>query len=538
MYALPRFCFQMMAACTLLAACHQDEATNRPPETLSDHAIRFEIGFAPTTRTETGADFKTTWTSGDQIGLFAVPAGETLQNTGNPIHNIALTFDGTQWSGEAFWPEGCETLDFYAYYPYDEAAEDPGAIAFAVHSDQQGINYALSDLMTATSAAVSQGATVALSFSHALSMVQVTVPASPYKSMGPDETLTVNLPGVHTRATLNLSGATPAVTTDTSDTPTTVTLYRVPADAAEGHIFRALLPAQTIEAEEGLFLFEHNARQLIRDTEAAVVETAAGRAETFERTLPANLYQTVLCKNGTFTMGANTNDLWADKIHTVILTRSFYITRYEITNIQFATFLNETGVGEDGKLPSGNYPDQPLVATHPWGLTWSEADGWQPNEGYADAPAICVSWYGADEFARWAGGALPTDAQWEYACRAGSDENYSCGADVTQLDNYGWYSDNNMGSGPHEVGLKLPNDWGLYDMHGNAAEWVADWLYYDSGVMIDPEHSGEEFNNYDLKLTRGGHYTDTPLNCYSALSSPKSPDSCEPTVGFRIIFPL
>ena len=113
----------MMAACTLLAACHQDETTNRPPETLSDHAIRFEIGFAPTTRTETGADFKTTWTSGDRIGLFAAPAGEPLQSTGNPIHNVALTFDGTQWSGEAFWPEECETLDFYAYYPYDEAAE-------------------------------------------------------------------------------------------------------------------------------------------------------------------------------------------------------------------------------------------------------------------------------------------------------------------------------------------------------------------------------------------------------------------------------
>ena len=75
-------------------------------------------------------------------------------------------------------------------------------------------------------------------------------------------------------------------------------------------------------------------------------------------------------------------------------------------------------------------------------------------------------------------------------------------------------------------------------MHGNAAEWVADWLYYDSGIMIDPEHSGEEFNNYDQKLTRGGHYAETPLSCYSALSTPKSPDSCEPTVGFRIIFPL
>ncbi len=266
------------------------------------------------------------------------------------------------------------------------------------------------------------------------------------------------------------------------------------------------------------------------------IETAAGRVETFERSLPDNLYQTVLCKAGSFKMGANENNLWDTKIHTVILTRAFHITRYEITNIQYANFLNEMGVGEDGKLASGHYPDQTLIVAHQWGLSWSADQGWQPAEGYADYPVINVSWYGADEFARWAGGALPTDAQWEYACRAGSDSNYYFGADATMLGDYCWYSENNQGGGSHEVGLKLPNKWGLYDMHGNADEWVADWLYYDEGTVTDPDHSAD--NGGYLKVKHGGNYSSAPLSCYAAISSTATPDTCEPMTGFRIIFPL
>lgn len=530
------FVFQAAAACLLLAACQRDEATHRPPTT--PNTIQFEIAI-PATRTETGADFKSAWTAGDRIGIFAAPAGEPLQSSDNPLQNVALSFDGTSWTGDAVWPDGCAALDFYAYYPYDEAAEDPCAIDFAVMTDQRGMtgelsNYALSDLMTAQTKDVQEGATVSLQFSHVLSMIQVSVPASPYKSMGPDETLMAYLSGVRPRATLDLNNG---VTLDETAEPVAVTMYRVATERGEAHTFRALLPAQTIDSKSGLFTFEHSARQLFRDEPTdAPVETVAGRAETFERTLPDNLYQTVLCKAGSFKMGANENNLWDAKIHMVTLTRPFHITRYEITNIQFATFLNDAGVGEDGKLATGLYPDQKLIEPYARGLAWTAEEGWQPAEGYADYPACNVSWYGADEFARWAGGALPTDAQWEYACRAGSDSNYYFGANGSDLTNYAWYSENNQSGGAHEVGLKLPNNWGLYDATGNVAEWVSDWLYYDEGAQTDPEHSVDP-DGY-RKVKRGGHYASTPLDCYSAISGISSPDTCEPSIGFRIIFPI
>ncbi len=537
--------FLPAAACTLLAACNRNDANTRPPE-LSGEAIRFEMSI-PTTRTVTGADFKTEWSTGDRIGLYAVPAGEPLQSTDNPFHNVALTYDGRLWSGEetVFWPDDHASLDFYAYYPYDEAADDPAAIAFAVRLDQSATtegksHYGLSDLMTARSEGATKGKTVALSFAHALSMVQVSVAAGPYKSMGADESLTVTLAGVRPHAVLNLAGTTPTVTlAETDNTPTTVTMHFVeqPQDAPRtAYMFRALLPAQTLDVQ---FSFEHDNRLFFRDTDPeSAVETVAGQVEAFKRRLPDNLYQTVLCKAATFRMGANDRNLWEDKIHDVTLTSDFHITRYEITNIQYAAFLNDAGVDRDGMLPSGRYPDQILVTPHMWGVNWTADEGWLPAEGYADYPAINVSWYGADEFARWAGGALPTDAQWEYACRAGSNHNYPHGEETDRLTDYAWYGDNSMGC-TEEVGTKLPNDWMLYDMIGNAVEWVSDWLYYDgTDLVVDPEHTAEEFNEHGLKLVRGGHYGEIALKCWAAQSDIKTPDTCDPTIGFRIIFPL
>ena len=314
--------FLPAAACTLLAACNRNDANTRPPE-LSGEAIRFEMSI-PTTRTVTGADFKTEWSTGDRIGLYAVPAGEPLQSTDNPFHNVALTYDGRLWSGEetVFWPDDHASLDFYAYYPYDEAADDPAAIAFAVRLDQSATtegksHYGLSDLMTARSEGATKGKTVALSFAHALSMVQVSVAAGPYKSMGADESLTVTLAGVRPHAVLNLAGTTPTVTlAETDNTPTTVTMHFVeqPQDAPRtAYMFRALLPAQTLDVQ---FSFEHDNRLFFRDTDPeSAVETVAGQVEAFKRRLPDNLYQTVLCKAATFRMGANDRNLWEDKIH-------------------------------------------------------------------------------------------------------------------------------------------------------------------------------------------------------------------------------
>ena len=106
--------------------------------------------------------------------------------------------------------------------------------------------------------------------------------------------------------------------------------------------------------------------------------------------------------------------------------------------------------------------------------------------GHDGQPALCITWHAAMEYCRWLSTKtgknyrLPTEAEWEYACRAGSKTAYSFG-DASQLKDYAWYTQNSDGK-PQKVGTKKPNAWGLHDMHGNVAEWCVD--HYDRRFTV------------------------------------------------------
>jgi formylglycine-generating enzyme required for sulfatase activity len=127
---------------------------------------------------------------------------------------------------------------------------------------------------------------------------------------------------------------------------------------------------------------------------------------------------------------------------------------------------------------------------------------------------------------------LPTEAEWEYACRAGSQTRFSFGDDPASLGEYGWF-DGNSGHKTHPVGQKRPNAWGLYDMHGNVWEWCDDWFeanYYANSPGADPLGPSEAAD----RVSRGGSWYNDPLYCRAATHGWRTPGKRYYDLGFRL----
>jgi formylglycine-generating enzyme required for sulfatase activity len=130
---------------------------------------------------------------------------------------------------------------------------------------------------------------------------------------------------------------------------------------------------------------------------------------------------------------------------------------------------------------------------------------------------------------------LPTEAQWERACRAGTDTKFSFGDDESKLSEYAWFAGNAALAGekyPHEVGKKRPNPWGLYDMHGNVFEWCRDWWSLKLPGGRDPEVT-EPGSDRAFRMFRGGSWTTPGESCRSAFRNPMKPSIRLVYVGFR-----
>ena len=188
---------------------------------------------------------------------------------------------------------------------------------------------------------------------------------------------------------------------------------------------------------------------------------------------------------GTFKMGCSPGDTdcGADekRSHSVTLSKGFWIGQTEVTVGAYKRFAAATG------------REMPAVPTF--------NSGWA-NDGM---PIVNVSWNDARDYCRWAGGRLPTEAEWEYAARGGSAEGR-----YGSLDEVAWYR-NNSGAQTHEVAQKRANGFGLYDTLGNVWEWVNDWYdgnYYQHSPSQDP--SGSTSGSY--RVLRGGSWLNFPRN--------------------------
>jgi formylglycine-generating enzyme required for sulfatase activity len=191
--------------------------------------------------------------------------------------------------------------------------------------------------------------------------------------------------------------------------------------------------------------------------------------------------------------------------HYINISNDFYIGRYEVTQAQWTAVMG----------------DNPSVFSHP------------------DNPVENVSWNDINIFINLLNKkeghnrySLPTEAQWEYAARAGSETAYFFGNDPKELGNYAWYEDNSEEK-THMIGQKKPNDWGLFDVLGNVREWTQDFFdenYYSESPDADPEGPASGQN----RVVRGGGYGAGPGGCRSGYRSGYSPDERIRSVGFRL----
>jgi formylglycine-generating enzyme required for sulfatase activity len=208
---------------------------------------------------------------------------------------------------------------------------------------------------------------------------------------------------------------------------------------------------------------------------------------------------------GTFLMGSRKEEEGRDKLdmqRRVTLTKGFYIAVTTVTQDQWQALM-------------GNNPSH--------------------FKGEKNLPVETVSWEDCQAFVRKMrteeGYRLPTDAEWEYACRAGSKGAFCYGDDPNLLGQYAWYNEN-AGRTTHPVGEKKPNEWGLYDMHGNVMQWCQDWY---SGLpqkgLVDPEGP----QNGQRRVVRGGCFAHQPSRMRSAIRAGSEPIQRSEGTGFRVV---
>ncbi|MFZ4402253.1 MAG: formylglycine-generating enzyme family protein [Bacteroidales bacterium] len=250
---------------------------------------------------------------------------------------------------------------------------------------------------------------------------------------------------------------------------------------------------------------------------------------------------------GTFTMGSPTTEVnhASDETQYQVTLSAFRMSKYEITNAQYAQFLNTKNIGSDGLYAAGAYPTQALifasVIPQDWGIHYTSGQ-WVSVAGYENHPVIRVTWFGATEFATYAGGRLPTEAEWEYACRANTTSPFNTGNCLSDAQaNYDWslpYNTctNTITTNPNPtqtVGSYAANAYDLNDMHGNVWEWCSDWYgTYPTAAQTNPTGavSGTK------RVYRGGSFNNNSQFCRSAYRDYSSyPENGFINVGFRVV---
>jgi formylglycine-generating enzyme required for sulfatase activity len=228
----------------------------------------------------------------------------------------------------------------------------------------------------------------------------------------------------------------------------------------------------------------------------------------------------VLIPPGTFNMGCSASNQWGcfsaeNPVHAVTLTNAFYMGRYEVTQAQWTARMGSNPSSfqsASAEVPAAQVPNRPV-----------ERVSWDMIQGFLTATGM----------------RLPTEAEWEYACRAGTTTAFhgwpaqTAGTnDDTLVGNIAWFS-SNSNSQTRPVGGKAPNGFGLHDMSGNVFEWVNDW-YSDSYYASSPSTNPPGPATGSHRVLRGGSWNLVTIFLRSSLRSNLTPGNTFNTIGFRV----
>lgn len=285
-----------------------------------------------------------------------------------------------------------------------------------------------------------------------------------------------------------------------------------------------------------------------------VVFTACGSQEADQKIItavnPLDGERYIWIPPGTFHMGCSAKDRDCQDgqiqafnnehpSHRVMISKGFWMSQTEITIGAYRKYAQATR----RKMP------EELVLAAPERFRWQ---GFPQGDNY---PVVFITWEEAIRYCEWAGGRLPTEAEWEYAARAGSAE-----ARYGNLDEIVWYADNSgasklnstelweKASSPHDFGLRLrdngndthpvaeksPNDFGLYDMLGNVWEHCADW-YGEKYYQLNEEKDPKGPSKGEFRIMRGGSWNTRPKGVRVSIRSWMLPDHRFSNIGFRCI---
>jgi len=234
----------------------------------------------------------------------------------------------------------------------------------------------------------------------------------------------------------------------------------------------------------------------------------------------------VLIPGGWLSMGSNGGDPDEVPIHKVWVD-PFLIDRYEVTQEEYIKFV----IGNPSRFKD---PKRPIEQ-----VRWLEAAFYCNARSLSEDLEPCYDEETGVCNIQANGYRLPTEAEWEYACRAGTDTEHSFGSRRSMLKNFAWFKEN-ANEKTQLVGQKKPNAWGLYDMHGNVTEWCND--KYDEDYYQDsPERNPRGPADGEKYVLRGGAWNSSASACRSAYRTGESPgsfsDSCfaHPDIGFRCV---